>query len=103
VIELALIVQGTMAAASVVPVHTASRPCCPHDADAGSGKSHAQCPCRTKQACAADCALLCCAGDSVNAPAFNVAPIAGSNDAHDMQRASLRPRSDTPPTRPPIA
>jgi hypothetical protein len=102
VIALALIVQGTMAVASVVPVHTADRPCCPHHADASSGKSHAECPCPNKQACAADCVLLCSAGDSVNAPAFDIAPVVARKDSGDMQRALLRPRSDTPPIRPPI-
>jgi hypothetical protein len=103
VIALALIVQGTVAVASVVPVHTANRPCCPHHADASSGTSHAECPCPIKQACAADCAVLCSAGDSVNAPALNVAPIVAGNDSDDLQRPSLQPRSDTPPIRPPIA
>lgn len=99
----ALIVQGAAGAFGKPASEAMHGPCCPHGAV--DAQSHpAKCPCPQKQHCAGDCQLMCAAG--------GVTLIASQRFALQHVRACslrpargndlARPRSDTPPIRPPI-
>jgi len=104
-LAIALILQGSVAAFGEGRSHTMHGPCCPDAAatvDAGFDPS--DCPCPSKQHCTIDCQLMCAAGQAaIAAPTFSAARLSHAESPLIAGADSLRPRSDTPPIRPPIA
>src|ERR1700692_266280 len=103
-LALALILQG--AAGTFGATSSATRAsCCPHGMSySDMSVHHSRCPCPQQQTCASDCQLMCAAGTVMLAPqVFVTQSIPAPAALVTPGGTRLRPRSDTPPIRPPIA
>jgi hypothetical protein len=103
VLAAALIVQGAAGAFGKTASESMHGPCCPQGAVDGQ-THHAKCPCPQKQHCASDCQLLCEAGSVtlIASQRFAIQHVPASSLRPVRDDDLARPRSDTPPIRPPI-